>query len=344
MNLFGKTLSELQQIVKELKFPRYTAKQISDWLYKKDIKEFDEMTNLSKKMRNILKNNYEYGISKYVNVQESADETKKYLFKTENEKYIESAYIPDNKRATLCVSSQAGCKFACSFCMTGQMGFNGNLSACEILNQIKSLPEKDKLTNIVFMGMGEPLDNIDELLKSIEILTSDYGFAISPRRITVSTIGIIDGLKRFLNESNCNLALSLHTPFEDERSKIMPAQKTNQLRELMRIIRKIDFSGQRRISFEYIMFQDFNDTQKHINELTRLLHGIKCRLNLIPFHQIKGTNLKGTNYKNIEIFKTKLNSKGVLTTIRKSRGMDINAACGLLYFKKLNSQKKKNIE
>ena len=344
MNLFGKTLSELQQIVKELKFPRYTAKQISDWLYKKDIKEFDEMTNLSKKMRNILKNNYEYGISKYVNVQESADETKKYLFKTENEKYIESAYIPDNKRATLCVSSQAGCKFSCSFCMTGQMGFNGNLSACEILNQIKSLPEKDKLTNIVFMGMGEPLDNIDELLKSIEILTSDYGFAISPRRITVSTIGIIDGLKRFLNESNCNLALSLHTPFEDERSKIMPAQKTNQLRELMRIIRKIDFSGQRRISFEYIMFQDFNDTQKHINELTRLLHGIKCRLNLIPFHQIKGTNLKGTNYKNIEIFKTKLNSKGVLTTIRKSRGMDINAACGLLYFKKLNSQKKKNIE
>jgi 23S rRNA (adenine2503-C2)-methyltransferase len=333
--LFGKTLEELEKIVLSLGLPKFTARQISDWLYKKDITSIDEMTNLSLNNRRVLKEKFDFGLTPYSDVQESSDGTKKYLFPTNTKKFIESAYIPEESRATLCVSSQVGCKMACLFCMTGKQGFQGNLSAGEIINQIRSLPEKDKLTNIVYMGMGEPLDNTEEVLKSLQILTSDWGFAMSPRRITVSTIGIIPGLKRFLNESECHLAISLHTPFDEERKQLMPVQTVYPVSEVIKEVKKYDWYRQRRISMEYIMFEGINDTERHVQGMAELLRGIKCRLNLIRFHPIPDTPLKSTSDEKMEFFKTLLENKGITTTIRKSRGEDIYAACGMLSTKKL---------
>ncbi len=332
--LFGKTFPEIQKIVKENSLPSFTTGQIADWLYKKNIRSVDQMSNLSKKTREILKEKFTVGLQEPISVQTSSDGTKKYLFKT-GKNYIEAAYIPTDDRATLCVSSQAGCKYACEFCMTGKQGFQAHLSANEILNQIKSLPEFERLTNIVFMGMGEPFDNLDAVLKSTEIMTSEWGFAWSPKRITVSTNGIISGLKRYLSESKCHLAISIHTPFEDERLRIMPVQKTNPISEVLKIVRNHDFGRQRRISFEYIVFKGFNDTMKHADELAKLVYGFHARVNLIRFHEIPGTDLKGADGKSMIKFRDRLNEKGITATIRASRGQDIDAACGLLSTKEL---------
>jgi len=336
--LLGKSLTEIKDIVKRNDLPAFTANQIADWLYKKNIRDIDEMSNISKKNRDKLKENYSYGIEEYIDVQTSKDGTKKYLFKV-NDHYIEAAYIPSDDRATLCVSSQAGCKYACKFCMTGKQGFQANLNAGQIINQIKCIPEFEKLSNIVFMGMGEPFDNLDEVLKSLEIMTSEYGFGWSPKRITVSTNGIIKGLIRFLDESKCHLAISIHTPFEDERLKIMPVQKLNPISEVLRIVRNHTFGRQRRVSFEYIMFKDFNDSLKHADKLAQLVQGFWARVNLIRFHEIPDTDLKGTDQRSMEKFRDRLNDKGITATIRASRGQDIDAACGMLSTKELINKK-----
>lgn len=336
--LFGKTLSELSEIVAELKLPGFTAKQIASWLYNKEIESIDEMTNLSKKTREILSEKYCVGLSKPVKVQVSTDGTKKYLFATQHGKYIETAMIPDKERITVCVSSQVGCKMGCLFCMTGKQGFNGQLTSGEIINQLRMIDEFKSITNIVYMGMGEPFDNLDQVLKSINILTSDWGYAMSPRRITVSSIGIIPSLKRFLVESNCNVAISLHTPFENEREKLMPVQLAYPIEKVVAEIRSFDFDNQRKLSFEYIVFGGFNDTPAHVKELARLLNGVKSHINLIRFHPIPGTPLNKTNEKRLLEFKEELNKKGLLTTIRASRGQDIYAACGLLSTKGITTE------
>ena len=328
--LYGKTLNELIAVTKRVKLPGFAARQIADWLYKKEISIIDEMTNLSKKMRDILSNDYEIGLSVPVNSSESKDGTKKYLYKVLDNKFIETAYIPDDDRATICVSSQAGCKMGCIFCMTGKQGFQGNLSSNEILNQFRSLPEFKKLTNIVFMGMGEPLDNISELLKSLEILTSEWGYAWSPTRITVSTVGLKTSIKEFLEKSRCHLAVSLHSPFDEERRTLMPIQRTNSVKDVLDIIRDFDFNSQRRVSFEYILFKGLNDSPAHIKELARILNGIKCRINIIRFHKIPGSEFFSPGIEETIRFKEALNAKGILTTVRASRGEDIQAACGLL--------------
>lgn len=333
--LFGKTLDELKSISKELGLPSFTGKQIAEWLYQKDISGIEDMTNLSKKAREMLSSRYILGLQTPDDVQESVDGTKKYLFPGTPGKFIETAYIPDRERATVCVSSQVGCKMGCLFCMTGKQGFQGNLTAGEILNQYRSIPEWRKLTNIVYMGMGEPLDNLDEVLKSLEILTSSWGFAMSPRRITVSTIGITPAMLQFLENSQAHLAISLHTPFDEERRKLMPVQQVYPIQEVLSEIRSWDFGRQRRVSFEYILFKDLNDSAAHVNELSRILSGIKCRINLIRFHPIPNTPLESPSEKSILAFKEKLNAKGITTTIRASRGQDIWAACGLLSTKKL---------
>jgi len=333
--LFGKTLDELQGICAELALPKFTAKQIADWLYKKKIAGIDEMTNLSKKTRDLLHERFTYGLTNPTKVQESVDGTKKYLFPTDQGKFVETAMIPDKDRKTVCVSSQVGCKMGCLFCMTGKQGFQGQLTAGEIVNQIRSIAEWEDVTNIVYMGMGEPFDNLDEVLKSTQILTSEWGFAMSPRRITVSSIGIVPGLVRFLNESECHLAISLHTPFHEERQKLMPVEIAYPLDEVLHEIRSWDFGRQRRVSFEYIVFHGLNDTPAHVREMARILDGIKCRINLIRFHPIPDTPLKGTDENTLQEFKEGLEKKGITTTIRASRGQDIYAACGLLSTKAL---------
>jgi 23S rRNA (adenine2503-C2)-methyltransferase len=337
--LFGKTLTELQRVAAGLGLPKFTAKQIADWLYKKDISSVDEMTNLSKKARELLNEKYEFGLTPPSKIQTSTDGTKKYLFPTFQQKFIETAMIPERDRNTVCVSSQVGCKMGCLFCMTGKQGFQGQLTAGEIVNQIKSIDEANEVSNIVYMGMGEPFDNLDEVLKSIEILTSDWGFAMSPRRITVSTIGIIPAMLKFLEESEAHLAVSLHTPFNEERRNLMPVEVAYPIEEVVAEIKNRDFGRQRRVSFEYILFEGLNDSTRHVKELARLLSGLKCRINLIRFHPVPGTPLKSPGEETIQRFKDELNQKGIFTTIRTSRGQDIYAACGLLSTKKLLSNK-----
>jgi 23S rRNA (adenine2503-C2)-methyltransferase len=339
--LYGKTLNELEEICQYLSFPSYTAKQIAQWLYHHHINQIDQMSNLSRATRQRLKENFTIGLSSPVKVQISKDGTKKYLFETNEQRFIETAYIPDKDRVTLCISSQVGCKMGCLFCMTGKQGFQANLNANEILNQIRSLPEFHELTNIVFMGMGEPLDNIDNLMKSLEILTSEWGYAWGPKRITISSIGLLPALKTFLDNSRCHLAISLHSPFDEERRQLMPIQKVYPINEIIQLLRKYDWSGQRRLSFEYIMLKGLNDSLAHAKALLKLLNGLNCRLNLIRFHSFEDTPLESSTDETIHLFKNYLNSKNLLTTIRASRGQDISAACGLLSTKELMQQEKR---
>lgn len=337
--LFGKTLEQLKLVASENNLPPFAARQLAEWLYKKEVSTFEEMSNLSKKARLLLSEKFIVGLVPHSSVAESADGTKKYLYPVKNNQFIEAAYIPDGDRATLCVSSQVGCRMGCRFCMTARQGFQSNLSAGEIVNQIRSLPERDKLTNIVYMGMGEPLDNYQNVLQSLEILTADWGFAMSPRRITVSTIGIIGSMTKFLNDSECHLAVSLHSPFDNERRDLMPVQNNHPIEEVLKVIREFDLSRQRRVSFEYIMFKDLNDTPRHINQLARILNGIRCRINLIRFHPIPDAPYRSSDDKTIDQFMDGLNKKGIRTTLRASRGQDIEAACGLLSTKELLKQK-----
>ena len=335
-SLLGMTYAELQELVLEHNLPKFTAKQLVDWIYRKRVTTFDEMTNLSKGTRQLLSENYEVGYRDFVNVQESRDGTKKYLFPA-GRGFVEAAYIPERERATLCVSYQVGCKMNCLFCQTGKQGFEGNLSAGDILNQILHLPEFENLTNFVFMGMGEPMDNYDAIMKALDVMTSEWGLAMSPTRFTVSTSGLIPNMKRFINESRCNLAVSLHSSFHDERAKIMPIEKTYPIREVIHAIRQHDWSGQRRVSFEYIVFKGLNDTSEHIKELARQLGSLRCRVNLIRFHSIPDVPLASPSLDDMVSFRDRLNAKGIIATIRASRGQDIDAACGLLSTKEKNS-------
>ncbi|MCE2617556.1 23S rRNA (adenine(2503)-C(2))-methyltransferase RlmN [Phocaeicola oris] len=329
-SLLGCTLYELQAITSQLGMPRFTAKQIASWIYSTKVKSIDEMTNISLKNRELLKQHNEVGASDPVNAQRSVDGTVKYLFRTGDGNFVETVYIPEEERATLCVSSQVGCKMNCLFCMTGKQGFTENLTTNQILNQIYSVPERDSLTNVVFMGMGEPMDNIDNVLKATEILTADYGYQWSPKRITVSSVGVRKGLERFLQESECHLAISLHNPFPDQREELMPAEKAYSILDLLEKLRNYDFSHQRRLSFEYIVFKNLNDSPSYAKELVRLLKGMECRVNLIRFHAIPNVPLEGASMETMIAFRDYLTQHGVFATIRASRGEDIFAACGML--------------
>ena len=328
--LYGASLAQLKALCEELGLPRFAHKQIARWLYSRFVTDIDAMTDLSKAAREVLKQNCELGLSAPLKESVSVDGTKKYLFRTSEGEYIESALIPDGERMTLCVSSQAGCKMGCKFCATGRMGFRHHLSATEIINQILSIPERDKLTNLVFMGMGEPLDNIDNLLQTLDILTSEWGMAWSPTRITVSTAGVARTLPRLLDESKVHIAVSLHNPFPEERKEIMPIENSYSIREVCDILRRYDFTHQRRVSFEYIVLEGMNSSMRHIKELSRLLDGIKCRINLIRFHKIPDSPFYSPELEKIIEFRDTLTKRGIQTTLRASRGEDIEAACGLL--------------
>ena len=384
--LLGKTLEELKEIALELSLPAFTAKQIADWLYKKRVTSIDKMTNLSKSARERLSKEFVIGIDQTLQVVTSQDGTRKYLFKPQSAAEqqstagpqstaerqstagrqsaaeqqstaeqqgcasgsIESVIIPDNERKTICVSSQVGCKMACTFCMTGRQGFHGNLTVASILSQFIAVEESQELTNAVFMGMGEPLDNLENVMRAIEVLTADWGFAWSPKRITLSTIGVttqlggrgivwkgveyknVNPLKFFLDNCKVHLAVSLHNPFFEERLALMPAEKSFPLEKTLKLIREYDFTGQRRVSFEYTMFNKVNDSKRHADRLAQLLRGLECRVNLIRFHSIPDSPLESSPMQVIEHFRERLQASGITATIRASRGEDILAACGML--------------
>lgn len=348
--LLGRSLQELTDIALQLGLPRFVGKQLCAWLYDKHARSFDQMTNLSKAARALLAEHYVLGISTPVESVESTDGTKKYLYRTTAGSYIETVYIPDADRATLCVSSQVGCKMACAFCMTGRQGFMAQLTAADILNQIYSLPERPHLTNIVFMGQGEPLDNLDNVLRATTALTAPWGYAWSPKRITVSTVGIRKGLERFLRESPCSLAISLHHPLASEREKMMPAERAYSVAEMVALLEQHDFARktrdpyapgtkQRRLTFEYIVFAGLNDSPAHADALLRLLAPLDCRINLIRFHHIPDTPFRGADEATMVRLRDYLTRHGITTTIRASRGQDIYAACGMLTTKKMMEQR-----
>ena len=340
--LLGLTTAELKRVAQELGMPAFTGGQIAKWLYEKNVRSIDEMTNLSKRNRELLAEHYCVGAMEPIDCQRSVDGTIKYLFPvlcssvsccdtaTNETKFVETVFIPDDDRATLCVSSQVGCKMNCLFCQTGKQGFEGNLTAADILNQIYSLPERERLTNVVFMGQGEPMDNLDNVLRATNILTADDGYAWSPKRITVSSVGVKNKLKRFLDESQCHVAISMHSPLPGQRLSLMPAEKAMPIADTVALLKQYDFTHQRRCSFEYICFSGLNDTLEHGKAIVNLLNGLECRVNLIRFHQIPNVDLPGANEERMEQLRDYLTQHGVFTTIRASRGQDIFAACGLL--------------
>ncbi len=327
--LFGKTLTQLESVADGVGLPRYAAKQLAGWLYRQDATEIQEMANLPQEARQRLDERFCIGISPPVGQQVSTDDTRKYIFKTQHGQ-IETVCIPEQDRRTLCISSQVGCRMGCAFCMTGKQGFLSQLTAGEILNQVRSIPERRQLTNIVYMGMGEPFDNLAAVLDSVEILTSHYGFGLPPRHVTVSTAGIAAGVRAYLERCGSPLALSLHSPFEDERRKLMPIENANPLREIIAIIRETPKASQRRIFFEYIVFKGMNHSQRHVDELARLLNGMRCRINLLRVHPVPGIPLDSPDDETMLAFRDALMAKGFITTVRRSRGQDIAAACGLL--------------
>ncbi len=339
--LMGLTTNELKNVAKELGMPAFTGGQIAKWLYERHIGTIDEMTNLSKQNRERLANDYAVGAMAPIDCQRSQDGTVKYLFPvrcsartadstTGATRFVETVFIPDDDRATLCVSSQVGCKMNCLFCQTGKQGWEGNLTAADILNQIYALPERDRLTNIVFMGQGEPMDNLDAVLRATNILTAADGYAWSPKRITVSSVGVRGKLKRFLDESQCHVAISMHSPLHEQRLSLMPAEKAMPIEETVELLKQYDFTHQRRCSFEYICFGGLNDSLAHGKEIVRLLRGLECRVNLIRFHAIPDVDLPQADEQRMEQLRDYLTQHGVFTTIRASRGQDIFAACGLL--------------
>lgn len=354
--LLGMTRAELRATAASLGMPAFTGDQIAKWLYQQHVTSIDEMTNISKGNRAMLAEIYDVGAMPPVEAQHSQDGTIKYLFpvrttagldidtdeKSPQCKYVETVFIPEEDRATLCVSCQVGCKMGCMFCQTGKQGFEGNLTAADILNQIYSLPEREQLTNIVFMGQGEPMDNLDNVLRTTEILTAPFAYGWSPKRITVSTIGVKDKLRRFLDESDCHVAISLHAPTHEQRLQLMPGEKAMPIENTIGLLRNYDFSHQRRLSFEYIVFDGVNDSLEHAKQVAQLLRGLECRVNLIRFHQIPNIPLRSTDDKKMEAFRDYLTKHGTFTTIRASRGQDIYAACGLLSTSKKIDQVRKN--
>ena len=354
--LMGLNASELRQIAIDLGLPAYTGGQLAKWLYEKHVTEIDEMTNLSKAARQLLSERYTVGAMAPIASQESKDGTIKFLFPVRTTshlsaqpkedgnqhdtsfayRFVETVYIPDEDRATLCVSCQVGCKMNCLFCQTGKQGWQGNLTAADILNQVYALPEAESLTNIVFMGQGEPMDNLDNVLRATEVLTADWGYAWSPKRITVSSVGVPNKLKRFLDESQCHVAISMHSPIHEQRLRLMPAERAQSIEQTVELLKQYDFTHQRRCSFEYICFSGLNDQPLHAREMVKLLDGLECRVNLIRFHQIPDVDLPASDEQRMEAMRDYLTHHGVFTTIRASRGQDIFAACGLLSTERLN--------
>lgn len=347
-SLIGMTLEELQDVAYRGKMPRFVGKQLAEWLYDKKITSFDEMANISKKNKQWLAENYIIGRDKPCKSTKSADGTVKYLFNVGEGNTVESVYIPDKDRATLCVSSQAGCKMNCYFCATGKLGFRKQLTAAQIMNQILSIPPAPEkgfepmtpLTNLVFMGMGEPLDNFREVEKVIRILTSDWGFGWSPKRITVSTVGKLPQLKELLDNTQVHVAISVHTADAAQRESMMPAQKAFPISSVMKMLSGYDFSHQRRLSLEYIMWRGVNDDIAHAEMLIKLIGKVDCRVNLIRYHAIPGVDLYPCSEERMMMFRNILNQHGITATIRASRGEDIAAACGMLANGGQDSRKK----
>jgi 23S rRNA (adenine2503-C2)-methyltransferase len=329
-NLIGLSAGEISALIGPAGFNITHAVSVAHSIYKKRITDIELIKKVPKKLKDILKEKFSTGIFPPVASELSSDGTIKYLFRTSDRRLFESVFIPDNKRNTVCVSTQSGCRMGCSFCATAGYGFHGDLSSGEIVNQIISIPFAEKVTHVVLMGMGEPLDNLDNVLKTCEILTSGWGLSLSPRNVTVSTVGIIPGVEKFLAGTECNLALSLFSPFPEERKIRIPVEGKYPVIRIIKLLRDYPIKKNRRLSLAYVMIQDLNDSDKHLSELKALIGDSGIRVNLLPFHPVAKNLFTSSSPERMLYFKHNLIISGISASIRKSRGVDISAACGLL--------------
>ena len=330
VNLCGLTVSEIFDLIGHSGFTINHAVAISNAVYKKGFSDISKISKIPKKLKDELNAIAITGIFTPSTSELSADKTIKYLYRTESGKEFEAVYIPEDKRNTVCVSTQSGCRMGCKFCATGRYGFHGNLSAGEIVNQVISIPHASKVTHVVFMGMGEPMDNLEHVLKACRILSSEWGPAISSRNITVSTVGITPAIEEFLANSECNLTLSIHSPFTDERKRVVPAENIYPVHEIIRLLKNYPLKKKRRLTIAYVMIKGLNDTDLHLAEIKTLLKGSSIRINLLPYHMLPGNQNTASSAERMHFFKHELVVSGISASIRKSRGIDISAACGLL--------------
>jgi len=329
-NLCGLTVDDICGMIRTDGFEYRHAVAIAGIIYKKGGAGLEETSGIPKRLVVFLKDVAQTGIFKPSAFETSVDGTSKFLFNTDDGKQFETVFIPDGKRNTVCVSTQSGCRMGCPFCVTGKYGFHGNLTAGDIVNQIISIPCAGKITHVVFMGMGEPLDNLENVLKACNITTAEWGLALSPRNITVSSVGITPAIKEFLKRSACNLTVSLYSPFADERLRVIPAEKVYPVGEIIRIMKTYPLEKKRRLSVAYVMIDRVNDTNRHLDELIIMLKGTGIRVNLLPYHHVKNDMNRPSPDDRMMFFKHNLIISGVSASVRRSRGADISAACGLL--------------
>ncbi|MFH1729586.1 MAG: 23S rRNA (adenine(2503)-C(2))-methyltransferase RlmN [Pseudomonadota bacterium] len=336
-NLANLTLKKMEDFVAKLGYKPFTGRQLFQWINNKLVNNFEEMTDLSKQLRLKLFEISEIRQLKKDQKQISKDKTQKLSFKLDDNHFIESVIIPEAKRCTICISTQVGCALNCKFCMTAKLGFIRNLETWEIVDQVKQCKKEsiNPVSNIVFMGMGEPLLNLENVIKAIEILTSDFGLSFSHRKITVSTAGITDKIIEFGNKTDVNLAVSLNAPNDEIRSNIMPINKKYNLKTLLETLKDYPLKNRKRITFEYILLKDINDSDKDAQMLAKILSGLKYKLNLIPLNDSENIEFSSPGTDRINQFHQILINKNINTIIRKKRGEDIKAACGQLAGKQM---------
>jgi 23S rRNA (adenine2503-C2)-methyltransferase len=329
MDLFGHTVAELAEVLRAGGQEVAQAPLLAYWIYRRGETSFREMYSLLRETKRFLQAHHTVKVVGPYRREEAYDGTRKYLFPAAAG-LVETVFIPDGRRRTLCVSTQAGCRWRCRFCRTGLDGFRGNLTAGEILSQLQALPEREEINHVVFMGMGEPLANTEEVLRVVSLLTDPRTYAIASRHITLSTIGLLPGLERILRETRVNVTVSLHSPFPEERARLMPVEKKYPFREVLALLEAYPPDRRRRYSVAYTLFDGLNDHRDHLQALIALLRGRPLRVNLLPYHTVPGLPYRPAPAERLEAFRKGLLDADIPCTVRRSRGEEIAAACGLL--------------
>jgi 23S rRNA (adenine2503-C2)-methyltransferase len=342
INLLGLTARELESVAVDLGSSKYKGRQLFKWLYKKRETDFRIMTDLSLELRNLLKEKYCFRGLNAEEIFRSSDGTEKTLFRLDDNLFIETVRIPDKDKATACVSSQVGCPLGCRFCATGKIGFRRNLSTGEIIGQLLFLRDRygrQAFDNVVFMGMGEPLLNYKNTLKAVEIISSEIGLSISAKRITISTVGITPQIIALADSGiKANLAISLHAATDEKRRRLVPAAQKYPLHEIAEAAKYFARKRKKRVTFEYILFKGINDGGEDILELANLTKGIPCKINILAYNPVPGLPYARPSNEEINSFSKALYPRAPAVTVRKSRGMDIEAACGQLAGKSLRTK------
>lgn len=339
-SICGLASDEIFDLIRSSGFTTGHAVSLAHNVYKKHRSDISLFEKIPKTLKIMLSASAVSGIFFPKDELVSDDKSVKYLFVSEFGKVFETVYIPEGRRHTVCVSTQSGCRMGCTFCATGEYGYKGNLTSAEIVNQIIAIPQAEKITHVVFMGMGEPMDNLENVLKACNIITAEWGLALSPRNVTVSTVGILPGIEKFLKASDCNMTLSLFSPFADERVKGVPIEKLYPFQKILDLMKQFKVRKGRRLSVAYMMIQNVNDTDSHLRELISIVKGSSVRVNLIPYHPHPGVQNLSSSKERMQYFKHNLVISGISASIRKSRGADISAACGLLALGMMSADKK----